>query len=796
MLSFLQDIRFGLRMLRKSPAFTAAAVLILGLGIGANTTIFSVVNALVFRPLPFRNASSLVFLTTGSDRLKTWGALSYPDYADYKEQNQVVESMAAFMPEGVNFIGGEEPERLRSLRASADLAPLLGLPMKIGRPCLAEECAPGGSTPVILSHGLWQRRFGARSEVLGESVVIDGAPHTIAGVLGPEARMGFLLGFEPDLWLPLVQSGPPQRGSHNVMAVARLKPGVSVEQAQKGMEVIARRLERQYPDTNTGWRVLVSELRARVDPIAYVLLALLVCAVLGIACTNVANLVLARTSGRVKEMAIREALGAGRRRVMRQLLTEGLLLAFLGCCLGVVIAYGACDLIRVYSSGSNMEVVDVRPDAVVFLATLLLLVFSAAAVGLAPALKLSRGGLCQMLKEGGTGSSGSSSRNRMGGFLAAFEIALSLVLLAAGGLALKSWFRLWQVDPGYKAENILTTTMSLADSRYQDKGRRIVFFEQLLERLTADPDIRGAGIASALPTMGPQFSFVISGRARPAPGEEPLARCTSASPGYFKTMSIPLKAGRLFSEHDAANSQPVVVVNETLARKYWPQGNPLGEQVEVWGESRSIVGVIGDLRRAPLALKPQPEIYLPYVQNAGSQVFLAVNASGDPLRIAAALKRDIRALDPNQPVEPLQTMDKIRDRDMGVISLGSRLLGVLGASALALAAVGLYGVLSYSVARRSREFGIRVALGARPRDVQSLVLRQGIRISLCGIAPGLAVAFLLTRVLSRRLYGVAALEPLIVCCLALLLAAVALLAGYIPARRATRVDPVVALRAE
>jgi len=796
MQSFLQDIRFGVRMLRKSPAFAAVAVLILGLGIGANTTIFSVVNALVFKPLPYQDADHLVFVTEGSDRLKFWGPVSFPNYKDFREQNRVLENMAAFMPESVNFTGAEEPERLRSLRATADVIPLLGLQLKAGRPFLPEDCAPGKSPAVLLSHSLWQRRFGSRMDVLGQTVTINGQPHIAVGVLGREVKMGFLLGFEPELWLPLPPPNPPYRGSHYLGVIARLKPGISTDQAQAEMAVIARRLEKQYPDSNTGWRVLVTEISAKVDPIAYVLLAVLVASVLGIACTNVANLVLARAAAREKEIAIRTALGADRMRVLRQLFTESLMLAFLGCCLGVLIAFGACDLIRASSLGSNMEVLDVRPDARVLAATLLLLMIAAIAVGLAPGLKLSGGSLCQSLKEGGTGASGGTSKNRMGTFLAASEIALSLVLLAGAGLAIKSWFRLWQVDPGYRAENILITRLSLTGTRYSERERQIAFFQDLQERLKSRSDIRSAGLASALPTMGPQVSFVIQGRPRPAGGEEPLARCTSANPSYFDTMVIPLRAGRLFTDRDTANSLPVALVSETLARKYWTAGNPIGGQIEVWGKPRTIIGVIGDLRGVPLAITPQPEIYLPYVQNAGNHMLLAVKTTGDPLAIAAALKKEIRALDPNQPVERLETLDKIRAHNMGVITLGSRLLVILGVGALVLAAVGLYGVLSYSVSRRSTEFGIRMALGARPGDILVLVLRQGIRLSLFGIVPGLAAAFLLTRALSRALYGVTALEPLILWVLALLLAAVALLAGYIPARRATRVDPMVALRSE
>ncbi|HYK88725.1 MAG TPA: ABC transporter permease [Acidobacteriota bacterium] len=794
---FLQDVRFGIRVLRKSPAFTFTAILILGLGIGANTIILSVVNALVFRPLPYQDPGRLVLITAGSERLKTWGgALSYPDYLDYKNQSRSVENMTAFFLDGINLTGGEEPERLRCLRVSPEAVPLLGLAMKIGRPFLPDDDDQGRNPNVILSHGLWQRRFGSRMDVLGRSVTINGVPRSVVGVLSQKAKMGFLLGIEPDLWLPLIPPNPPQRSSRYLMVAARLKTGVSVEQAQGEMAVIAGRLAQQYPESNTGWHAMVSGLRGEVDTIAYVLLALLVSAVLGIACTNVANLVLARTSARAKEIAVREALGAGRRRLSQQLLTEGLLLAFLGCCLGVLIAFGACDLIRSASAGSNMEIVDVRPDAVVLAATLLLLLITACVVGLAPALRLSGSSLSRTLKEGGTGSSGGSSRNRLGNTLAAVEIALSLVLLVGGGLAIKSWFRLWHVDPGYTAENVLTARLSLTEASYPEKDRQIAFFQSLLERLKAHSEIRNAGIASALPTMGPHSPFLIQGRSRTSLGEEPQARCTSASPGYFETMAISLKAGRLFSGRDTAGALPVVVVNDTLARKYWPHGNPLGEQVEVWGKPRTIVGVIGDLRGVPLAMRPQPEIYLPFLQNAGNSMLLAVKTAGDPPAIAATLKREIGALDANQPVEQLLTMDRIRASNMGVITLGSRLLGILGVAALMLAAVGLYGVLSYSVAQRSTEFGIRMALGARPGDVLSLVLRQGIRLALCGIVPGLAAAFLLTRVLSRSLYGVSALEPLILWGLALLLAAVSLVAGYVPARRATHVDPIIALRAE
>jgi putative ABC transport system permease protein len=796
MQSFLQDIGFGIRMLRKSPAFTTAAVLILGLGIGANTIIFSIVNALVFRPLPYRDASRLVFISAGNDRLKTSGPVSYPDYRDCKEQNRLLEEAAAFLPDAVNWTGAGEPERLRVLRASADLIPLLGLSMKMGRALLETDCTSGAEPVALVSNGFWQRRFGSRPDITGLTVTVDGRRHTVAGVLGPQARMGFLLGFEPDLWLPLLPPNPPRREYRNLGVVARLRTGVSLEQSQGEMAVITGRLEKQYPASNKGWRVLVSDLRAKVDPIAYVLLAALVASVLGIACTNVANLVLARSCGRVKEIAIRGALGAGRRRVLRQLLTESLLLAFLGSCLGVLIAFGACDLIRAASGGSNMDVVDVRPDALVLAGTFLLLLLTTIAVGLAPALKCSSGILYRSLKEGSPGSSGGSSGSRAGSFLAASEIALSFLLLVGGGLAIKSWFSLWHVDSGYRPENVLTMKVSLTDAKYQDAGRRAEFFQNLLERLRTHPEIQSAGIASAPPTKGPQSSFTFQGSPRPDAGEEPVARCTSASPSYFETMAIPLRGGRLFSDRDTSNSLPVVVVNDALVRKYCSDRNPIGSTIEVWGKPRVIIGFIADLREAPLALKARPEIYLPYAQNPGSLMMLAMRTTGDLLSVANAVRTDVRTLNPNQPLERLETMDRIRAHDVGVITLGSRLLVLLGACALILAAVGLYGVLSYSVSRRSAEFGIRMALGAAPGQILRLVLKQGTGIALFGLVPGIAAAGLLTRVLARAFYGVTAMEPGILCGLAALLTMVSLLAGYIPARRATRVDPMAALRSE
>ncbi len=784
-------------MLRINPGFAAAATLILGMGMAANTVIFSVVDALVLRPLPYTDSERLVLILEGNDQLKAWGPASFLNYQDWKAQSQLSERMAAFLPGAVNFSGMGEPERLKSIRVTADLIPLLNLRLQIGRPFSSGEYEPGKDLVAILGHGLWQRRFGARTDIAGHTLMIGGQPHTVAGVMAPSARMGLLLGFEPELWLPLTPRQPADRGFRCLGVIARLKQGVTIDQAQSELTVIARRLESQYPETNREWKALLSNLRGSVDPAAYAFLALLIASILGIACTNVANLLLARSAGRQKEMAIRSALGAGRRRLVRQLMTESLLLALMGCCLGMPVAILSCELIRIFSAGTNLAVVDVRPDARILGLTLLLFIATGVAAGLIPVIRMFKLDLSQSLKEGRSGSNGGTVRNRLGNLLLAAEVMLSLTLLVGGGVAIKSWFRLWNVDPGFRRENIMTASLSLSDAKYPDGDRRIAFFQELLSKLDARAEIESAGLCSAPPTMGPRTPFAIQTRPRPLPGTEPLARYTAASPGYFRTLIIPLRAGRMFTERDDAAALPVALINETMARRYWNGENPLGGQIEVRGKVRTIVGIMGDFRNAPLAIKPQPEIYVPILQSPEPQVMLAVATSAEnPLSTAAVLKREVQAIDPAQPVDRLEMLEKILSKDMGVITLGSRILVILGLGAMLLAAVGVYGVLSYSVSRRAREFGIRMALGARQSDVLGLVLWQATKLALLGVVPGLGLSFLLVAALSKSLYGVNSVEPVIIVGLSLLLTAVALAAGYVPARHATRVDPMGALRCE
>ncbi len=791
------DIRFALRMLRLKPGFAAAVVSILSLGIAANTTIFSVVNALVFKPLPYKDPERIVQIIEGNDRLKTWGAVSYPNFSDWKSQNQALEEMAVLAPGAVNLSGGGEPERLRAVRVSADLMLVLGCQPALGRAFLPEEFAEGGSRTLLLTHKIWQRRFGSRADVIGQSILIDGYPHSIAGILPPVVKLGYFLGFEPEVWLPLTPGNYLDRGSHSLIAVARLRRDATLENAQANMNLIGGRLEKQYPDTNAGWKTLVMPLRPEVDPIAYALLAILVTSVLGIVCTNVANLLLARAAGRERELAIRSALGAGRLRVIRQLLTEGMLLCFLGCSLGVFIAYWACVVIKITSAGSNLEVLDIAVDGRVLVATVFLFVLTGLMVGLIPSLQMSRSNVGQALKEGSSNLAPCSSRRRLKNIFVTAEIMLSLLLLAGAGIVIKSWQRLWGMDLGYRPEGVLVLDLALTPARYREGHQQTAFFEQLLKRLEGRSEIHAAAVTSALPTVASTHTFMVSGRPKPAPGEDLLARFTVVSAGYFHTMGIALKVGRGFSDQDNATAPPVALINEAMVSKYWRGTNPVGNQIEMAGSLRTIVGVIGNLRGVPLHITPAPEIYVPYLQAPTDRMSAVIKAAdANPLSIASAMRKEIQAIDPDQPMTRLETMDKIRSADLGVIKLGTSLVSALAVCALALAAIGIYGVVSFYVSRQQVEFGIRMALGARRQDVLKQVMRQGLRLALAGVIPGMLVAFVLVKVLSRSLYGVSSVEPGLLAATAAILVATTLLACLVPARRATRIDPMAAVRCQ
>ncbi len=795
MQTLITDLRYGLRTMRKNPGFAAAAILILALGIGANTAIFSVVNALVLRPPPYPDSGRLVYVSEGNESLKSWGAASYPNFLDWKDQNQVFDRMAVLAPEPMNLAGGGEPERIPGLRVSQDALALLGVVPRLGRAFLVSDDAPGSQPVVLLSEAFWKRRFGADTGITGKTVILDATPHVIAGVLPSGFRLAPLLGFEPDAWVPVAAAGAG-RGSRSLIVMARLKPGISIERAKADLNVVAERLAKQYPETNAGWKIHVDSLRGTVDPAAYALLAILIGSVLGIVCTNVSNLLLARASAREKELAVRAALGASRARLARQLFSEGMLLACAGTGLGVAAAFWACGLIRASAAGTNLELADVRPDIRVLGATVVFFLATAVAVALLPALRISSVDLNRSLRDGMSAASG-ASKKRFRAVLTAAEVMLSLVLLSGASLVIKSWTRLWQIDPGHRVEQLLTASISLPKTRYPSPGPQAVFFSSLLRRLEARGELESAGVVNAVPTWGPQVSFSIPGRGTPPVGEEPTAAYYSASPGYFRAMEIASKTGRVFTAEDSEASLQVALVNQALARNFWKERNPLGEQIVVAGTLRTIVGVIGDLRSVPLHKSPAPEIWVPFHQSpSGGMLLILHTRTGDPLRIASLVKQEVESLDPEQAVARIRSMDQVRMQDMGVILTGTRLLGILACGAMILAAVGIYGVLSHSVSSRTAEFGIRMAMGARRADVLVLVLGEGLRLASFGLLPGLMASLALGKVMASHLYGVRPAEPLILCGLILLLTAVSLLACWVPARKATGIDPIVALRCQ
>jgi putative ABC transport system permease protein len=791
----LHDLRFGGRQLGKSPGFALAVIMVLALGIGANTTIFSVINALLFAPMPFRDAERIVFVLEGREKLQNWNTVSAADFTDWKSQNQVFEEMALFQPDSVNLAGRGDPERIAAVRVSGEMVPLLGIKPALGRAFMDEEFNQGKNRVVLLSHALWERQFGSGSQAVGESIVIDGLPHLIAGVLPAAAKFALITGVEPDVLMPVLPNALESRSIRNFVVLARLRQGVSLERARSDMNAISRRLQQQYPETNAGWTVWVDTLRGSVDPAAYILLAILIASVLGIACTNVTNLLLAKAAGRVREISIRAALGASRMRILRQLMTENLLLTLLGAFLGMVFSVWACQGIRAIAAGTNVAALDIRLDQRVLGATLMMFLLAGAVVGLLPAVQAARLDLNRSLKEGGSGSHSSPSKRRLRNALVISEIALSMILLAGAGLAIKSWMHLWQIDPGYRPQGLLTMSIALADAEYPREQQRIALFGQLLARLERRSGLRAAAVTTALPTLGPAQPFAIEGSAGPAKGGEPVARFAAASPSYFETMAIPLKLGRTFTRGDSEDAMPVAVISETMARRYWPARNAIGSRIRIGGVMRTIIGIVGDLKSAPLNVRPFPEIYVPYVQAPGSRAFLVIRAVPESsMAPGEIVKREIRALNPRQPATNLRSMNAIISSNMGVIQLGASLLGLIAAGALILTAVGLYGVLAYTVSQQTAEIGVRIALGARPADVLKMVLGQGLKLVMFGVVPGLAISLALGRILASRIHGVNAVEPGVLSVVAALLLIVTLMACYFPARRATRVDPIQALR--
>ncbi|MFL6227276.1 MAG: ABC transporter permease [Pyrinomonadaceae bacterium] len=798
-----QDVRYGLRALRKSPGFTLVALLALGLGIGANTAIFSVINAVLLRPLPYQNPDRIVTIEK-ADPEKGVPGITSVQYLAWREQNKAFEQLGAFSNDNINLTGGGEPERVSCALVSANFFPLFGVRPAQGRAFLPEEDAPGRDREVVISHSFWLRRYGGDPSLVGKSVTLNDASYTVVGIM-PE---GFCYPAGYDIWMPLALN-PAEEGARRmtlVEVVARLKPGVSLEGGRAELDVIGARLAAGEMAEPTELRVtpLQQQLVGSLRPVLLVVFGA-VGLVLLIACANVANLQLARTAARERELAIRAALGASRRRLARQLVTESAVLGLLGGALGLLLsAWFISPLVALIPesiAGSVQGVGQIKPDAGALCFTFAVSCLTVFVFGVAPALQGSKPNLNASLKEAGGGRLALGR----GGLRRAFvvlEIALTFVLLVGASLLVRSFDRLTHVDAGFNPGNVLTMRIDLPRSRYALPAQSRNFYQQLLERVAALPGVRSAGVINHRPFDG--FSMVarlgIEG-APPASAEvERPIPVGVVSPDYFRALGIPIVGGRGLTGEDTTDSMKVALANQSFARRFGARGDVVGKRVSVGCQQqelcRTIVGVVGDVRQEGLSREPTPELYVPYTQGLIAGMTLVVKTDSDPSGFVNAVRGQVLAIDKEQPVSGVRTLAQYADEATArTRSLMMLLLGLAGL-ALLLASLGIYGVVSYAVTQRTREIGIRMALGARAGDVLRLVLGQGLKLTLLGLALGLAGAAALTRLMTRLLYGVSASDPAAFLVVTVFLGAVALLACYVPARRATRVDPMIALRHE
>jgi len=802
----LHDLRYAARTQLKNPAFTIVAVIALALGIGANTAIFSVVNTVLLRPLPYKDPDRLVMVW--EDATKAGYPLDVPtnaNFIDWRNQNQVFEGMAAIAYDNFNLTGAGEPERLQGRRVSASLFPLLGVDPQIGRVFTAAEDQPGSERVVLLNYGVWQRRFGGDPGIVGKAISLNGKGYTVVGVM--PARFQFPTSTD-QVWVPIAFT-PEQaadRTTHYLRVLARLKPGVTLSQAQTEMSTIATRLQQQYPESNTDVGAAVTLLQEyRVSDIRPALLILLgaVAMVLLIACVNVANLLLARAAVRQKEIAVRVALGARRQRLIRQFLTESLMLSAMGGIVGLAIAYAGLILLRSFIPQNISQAREISIDFKVLGFTLLVSVATGVIFGLAPAIQAARFNQIETLKEGGRDAATGSSSRRLRSVLVTAEVAISLVLLIGAGLLINSFLRLRNVDPGFRVDNLLTMNIVLPEPKYQEPERRSAFYRELVQRVEALAGVRSAAVTTSLPlySQGNSIVVVFEGRPDPKPGQEPIIVTRIISPEYFDTMGIPLLKGRQLTEQDKRTSPRVVVVSEAMARRYWPNEDVIGKRIALGKVKKPedwihVIGVVKDVRQI-LTADSKPQMYLSHQQtNFFAPEDLVVRTDVDPTSMAATVRNAVWEIDKDQPVSDIQTMEEILADSIARQRFSMLLLAIFAGVALVLAAVGIYGVMSYSVAQRTHEIGIRMALGAQAGAVLRLAVSYGMKLVIIGIVVGLVAAFALTRVMSTLLFGVTATDPTTFTLISVLLVLVAAIASYIPARRATKVDPMIALRYE
>ncbi len=805
--TLFQDLRYGARLLAKNPGFTAVAVLTLALGIGANTAIFSIVDTVLLRPMPYQDPDRLVMIwVTESGSSEGLFPATGPDFQDWRAQNGVFEDMAAGTISGLTLTGAGEPRKLEGVEVSPQMFTVLGVSPTLGRSFAPDESSPGKSHVIILSYGLWQRVFGGKPDIVGSKIMLDGEAYDVAGVMARNFQFPRIWGTAPEYWVPITFEQPKwrkDRGSHWMWVIARMKAGVTLERAGAEMETISKRLIAQYPNTNTGvvakLRLLHDQLTQNVRPALLVLFAA-VGFLLVIACANVANLLVAKALGRQREIAVRMAVGSGRLRLIRQLITEGVLLFLVGGVAGLAVGWAAMRLLlRAAPAGYIPAGLDIHLDYRVLAFTFLVAFITGLVANLAPAIQASRPDLAESLKEGGRTVSGTHGLSRR--ILTAGEVALALVMLIGAGLTLKSLVRLLGINLGFDSSRVLTARINLPDSRYPKEENDRIFFQGLLERVRALPGIEAAAAGSELPLNGGNNGPVVI-EGQPIPKNmwsSPLVESCRVSPGFFAALHIPFLRGRDFTAADTAGTTNVAIINEAMARRFWPGQDALGKRFSGSAEHPewiTVVGVVGDVSQFGLREPTISEAYLPAYQHPDSGMNLVVRSAGNPMGEVAALRGALAAADKDLPLSNVRPLADLVSQSSGQDRFVALLLGLFAGVALALAAVGIYGVVAYSVTQRLHEIGIRMAIGAGRRHILKMVLGEGLWLALAGAGVGVVGAFWLTKFLEKLLYGVQPRDPATFVLVPLILPLVALAASFLPARRAMKVDPVVALKYE
>lgn len=804
------DLKYAVRILAKNPGFALVAILTLALGIGANTAIFTVVNGVLLRPLPFADPSHIVLVLENNAKLPSLVSTSYENYKDWRDQSRSFESMQASCAANLTLTGAGDPERLVARRMTAGIFPLLGVTPIAGRAFLPEEDRPEAPPVAIISYALWQRRFGGSRDWIGKTIELDSQPYTLIGVL----PSGFLFLQPTDVFVafePWAKTLPDDRDWHpGILPVARLKPGVTIDQARAEMRAITKRLEQEYPLYDTGVSADVFRMQDRIVQNVRPALVVLLCSVgfiLLIACTNVANLLLARAASRTKEIGIRRALGAGRGRLIRQLITESILIGIVGGALGLLIAQLCLGPLLHLAAQSVPNVGLIQIDYEVLIFAALISVLTGVVFGLIPALRTAKPDLREGLNESSRGSAAGRAGNRLRSTLVVTEIALAMLLLVGAGLLLRSFERLQTVAAGFPTDHLLAADLPLSPTAYQKPEQRFEFFDRLLVRVRALPGVRSAGAASLLPMSGNGsiIHFNVYGRPPKDAHEFISAGYRTITPNYLETLGVPLLAGRMLTEADSERAPAVVLINTSMAHEFFPNQSPLGKKIQLgalpddsvpWME---IVGIVGNVRPG-LGIDPQSEMYLPYKQAEAVlpvfQLSVLLRTSLDPRTETSALRSALHDVDSNEPLVNVRSMEDNMAATASAPKFRTLLLGLFAFVALVLSTIGIYGVMSYSVNQRTREIGVRIAMGAQANQVFGLVAGDGLRLALAGVGLGLAASLALTRVLRSFLYQVSAFDPITFICVSVVLIAVAIVASYVPARRATKVDPLVALRHE